>query len=100
MKMPYFSIDEFADLVVLKTGMDRQVAYDYSEAEDAYLYNLGLIDYGNGYKKVNNDNIVCVENNELVDYVVKHTRLSKVVVDRLSEIELEYMEQKGIVKSA
>jgi len=100
MELPYFSIDEFADLVVAKTGWDRKVAYDYSEAEDTYLYDLGLIDYGNVYKKVKNDNIVCVDNDELVDYVVKHTRLSKVVVDRLSEIELEYMEQKGIVKSA
>ena len=99
MKVPYFSIDEFEDLVVSKTGMDRQVAYDYSEAEDAYLHDLGLIDYGNGGKKVDYDYTKCVESDEIIDYVVKHTSMSKEIVEILSEIELEYMEQKGIVKS-
>ena len=100
MELPYFSIEEFADLVVAKTGWDRQVAYDYSKAEDDYLYDLGFIDYGNVCKKVENACVICVDNNELINYVVKHTSLSKEIVEKLSEIELEYMEQKGIVKSA
>ncbi len=95
--MIYLYEDEEARYISEKTGCSLEHAYLYIHAEDDFLDTKGLIIY-NGEKEhtSKHEDAPVIENDEIVAFIAETTGLNIELVDKMSIVELEYLEMKGL----
>ena len=98
-----FDLDKVAQYLAEKCGCTVEDADMYLIGEEEYLASIGLS--GDGHKDetslLTNEEAAntVVENQAIEDYVVEHKGLDRVLVEKLSQAELEYMEENGFASA-
>lgn len=94
-------IDEEVQFLMDETGCDSGEAMDYLDASEDYLVSIGVL--GNISEEdlhASPENTPVVETDKLVAYVVEKTGLSRSLVEKLSDAELDYLLENGLAEEA
>lgn len=89
--------DEIVKFFAENTGCSLEQAYAYCEAEDVYLDDQALISYDPNERPRDNGPYIgapVIDNEEMVAFIMEETGLEYDLVERLSELEIEYLEMQ------
>lgn len=96
-----FDLDKVAQYLAEKCGCTVEDANMYLIGEEEYLASIGLSGYGHEdrtpFPTDEEAANITVEVQAIEDYVIEHKGLDRVLVEKLSQAELEYMEENGFI---
>lgn len=94
----FVDLDEEVAYMMEKTGLSETECYDYLDAADDYLIELGVLGNIDDDSQADPANAPVVDNDKLVAYVAEKTGMNLNVVEKLSDAEYDYLVENGLAE--